>query len=525
MMKKVVSVVLCLVLMLGVIAGCGNNDSGTTSDGRTVIKLMGPFSGENSDIGRETLKKLEDKFNVKIEISAPPGDNFTESVQLSINDSKSRPDAILFNDTNESIIRSAVEQGTFVEITDLVKNAENLQKYTLPSSWAAMDYKQDGKIYGVVRSTTIRADGFMIRKDWLDKLGITGVEEAKPITMEKFKEILEKFSNGDPNGNGQKVYGLTMWASGSDGLIPLYKPANYIDTLSGYFNMLGWQKAKDGEGYAYMDPKFSKVDPAFKDFMSFLREAVQDKWIDPEWPSINEKKATDNFNAGKYGVRWAFPGHVAGVQTQLEKIDPNAELIWVSGIANPNYDNRAVGTTYSTGAWGGWYILNKDKAAKIVEILDYMLSDEFYYDQLVYGGEGTGFTVDANGDKQPTELYLDTTPGKGGMGYNTAFMRRAADAAVFINLKQDPAERKQIEGWIDIAVDNLVLSLDNGYVPQVSLEQKFQEYQAKMNASIADIVLGKAEVSAYDDALAKWYDNMGKEYVEEMNAYIEKNAK
>ena len=154
-----------------------------------------------------------------------------------------------------------------------------------------------------------------------------------------------------------------------------------------------------------------------------------------------------------------------------------------------------------------------------------MLSDEFYYDQLVYGGEGTGFTVDANGDKQPTELYLDTTPGKGGMGYNTSFMRRAADAAVFISLKQDPAERKQIEGWIDIAVDNLVLSLDNGYVPNVSLETKFQEYQAKMNASISDIVLGKAEVSAYDDALAKWYDNMGKEYVEEMNAYIEKNAK
>lgn len=522
MLKKVISVVLCLVLVLGVIAGCGN-DSDTTSDGRMTIKLMGPFSGDNSDIGRETIKKIEDKFNVSIEISAPSSANYTESAQLAINDSRNRPDAMLFNDTNESIIRSAVEQGTFVNITDLVKNAPNLQKYTLPNSWAAMDYKGDGSIYGIVRSTTIRADGFMIRKDWLDDMGITGVEEAQPITMEKFQEILEKFSNGDPNGNGQKVYGLTMWADNNAGLIPLFKPANCIDTLSGYFNLLGWQQAKDGEGYAYMDPKLSKVDPSFKEFLTFLQDAVSNQWIDPEWPSLNEKKAGDNFSAGKYGIKYAFPGHVSSSLETLKKVDPDAELIWVSGIANPDYDNRAVGTTYSTGAWGGWYILNEEKASKIVEIFDYMLSDEFYYDQLVYGGEGSGYTVDENGDRQPTDLYLSSEPGKGGMGYNTALMRRAADAAVFISLKLDPAEREKVQGWIDIAVDNLVLSLDNGYVPNVSLEQKFQDYQTRMNSYISDIVLGKSEVSTYDDALAQWYDNMGTEYVEEMNAYIEKS--
>ena len=68
-------------------------------------------------------------------------------------------------------------------------------------------------------------------------------------------------------------------------------------------------------------------------------------------------------------------------------------------------------------------------------------------------------------------------------------------------------------------------SLDNGFNPAIASDEKFSLAQEELRQAVSNICAGKAEVSSYDAALAKWYKAGGKTYVEQMNKYIAENQK
>ena len=56
----------------------------------------------------------------------------------------------------------------------------------------------DGICYGLAQSGSIdRNEGILIRKDWLDKLGL-----SVPVTLDDYYEVMKAFTFNDPDGNG-----------------------------------------------------------------------------------------------------------------------------------------------------------------------------------------------------------------------------------------------------------------------------------------------------------------------------------
>ena len=63
----------------------------------------------------------------------------------------------------------------------------------------------NGVCYGLDQpGTIVRNEGILIRKDWLDKLGL-----KVPKTTDEFFEVMKAFTFKDPDGNGKNdTYGL-----------------------------------------------------------------------------------------------------------------------------------------------------------------------------------------------------------------------------------------------------------------------------------------------------------------------------
>ncbi len=538
--KRICSMSTAVVVAISLLAGCGST-SGNTSDktessvkstetrqsaqaseakGPYTLKMLYTSAGPNSPIGESNFKKIEQETGVKMEVTLAPSANYNEKLQITFA-SGDMPDVVLFNDVNDVNLKANVENGNIIDINPYLQNAPNLMQWTLPESWKAVEYKGDDKKYLIVRSTLVRGDGFEVRKDWLDKLNIK-VEDGKPVTLEQFTDILKRFSQDDPDGNGKNdTYGLHTSVNPDGDFVPLYSSFLNTDILGGAFGLTGWQKTT-GEDYEYMDPKFSKKTDKFKKFLEYLSMVYQNKYADPDWAVMKDSQAHDNFVKGKYGVRARFPGHVKPDLDLIKKVNPEGDLIWISGIINPEA-GKVTGLTYSSGAWGGFAVTRSSKKPdRVIEAFDYMLSDEFYADYSLYGGEGIGFTL-ADGKRIPTEEYKNPDPGHGIAWW--PLIRRAKDVNVFLSLTLDETFKPRVEGWLKTAVDNAVISLDMGYVPKAALDPKFIDYKKRMSETIANIILGQAPSGAYDEAIAGWYENGGEAYVKEMNDYIKANNK
>src|SRR5690606_33664828 len=65
-------------------------------------------------------------------------------------------------------------------------------------------FKVDGKIYGIPSWAPTEGSSFIIRKDWLDNLGL-----KVPTSYEELKKVAIAFTKDDPDKNGkQDTYGL-----------------------------------------------------------------------------------------------------------------------------------------------------------------------------------------------------------------------------------------------------------------------------------------------------------------------------
>ena len=106
------------------------------------------------------------------------------------------PDVIMFQTQDSDSYKNALEGEVIIPLDEYLEKTPNLMKYTYDASWKALKSNTDGKIYGVPRTSVTRADGFWLRKDWLDKIGIS-IPENGEITIDEFTEIMRRFTTED----------------------------------------------------------------------------------------------------------------------------------------------------------------------------------------------------------------------------------------------------------------------------------------------------------------------------------------
>ncbi|MDR1438811.1 MAG: hypothetical protein LBJ10_01995, partial [Clostridiales bacterium] len=305
----------------------------------------------------------------------------------------------------------------------------------------------------------------------------------------------------DPDGNGaDDTFGLGLYTPDGNLEIPT--------ALAFTFGLNGWQEAT-GEDYKYMDPKYSRASGSFKSALEYINTLWNEKLIDPDWPTLNLDAHKQRFEQGITGMRAEFVGYMLEHEANLQNVNPDAKLSYLVGIV-PSAGDKVVGGSYATGVWGHFSVMSgAERPQKIVDVLDYMLSDNFW-DNVKYGIEGVSWQYDADRNK----VAIPDT-GSGGR-----FMRRNEDGSFFVSLNTPFAERPRISNLIDICIGNAVFSKDEGFRPAIASEPAFLDADKELKTAVSKIIVGDLPVSEYDAALDKWYEAGGSAYVEQMNEGI-----
>lgn len=525
--KRIVSLSVLLSMLLS-LSACGNNGSPSGNSGsafgaeessvsgggrpQTVedkelyeFTMMGNLTAEMTDNDRAYIKGLEDTLNLKINVELPPSTSYTESLQMMLV-SGEYPELVLFPSATDTVYVDAVRNGVFLPLDSYLETAENLKAYTYEVSWDGLKVLSDSgdnQIYGVPRTSITRADGFFIRQDWIDNLGLA-FDETKPLTLVQLEEFAEAFTKNDPDGNGvNDTYGISAASDADGNITPLFPWT---------FGLIGWSEY-DGE---YMDLKYSKTHDNYKRALEWNNKMWEAGYIDPDWPTVKRDIQIERFQKGITGIHNEFAGWMTDNEKKGRELNEGFSISYITGIVE-NEGDRVEGGSFSTGFWGLWSIASTaEKPQRIVGMLDYMLSDD-YWDNTKYGMEGYAWNEE-NGVKVATENYSTTAMGR-------AILRRNNDPQFFVALNQSAEERGRVESLIQTCIDQYIFTLDRGYRPAISDDPVFIDYQKNMNVQISKIIVGELPVSEWDAILDGWYKAGGETYIKQMQDNIAKYEK
>lgn len=244
----------------------------------------------------------------------------------------------------------------------------------------------DGELYGLPEPPPLpRREGLVIRKDWLDALGL-----EVPTTLDELTEVARAFTTQDPDGNGQAdTYGLGGFLNGQ-GL------GSRFDFIFGAFGLPGvWNFAAasaDEFGLNVRDPDYPAALAAMKTF-------VDEGLIDPDWPTLTRDDFRARWKQGRYGIMWEDFAALTN-QSNYAPFDenfPDAEWVTVPAPTGPNGD--AYYGVY-TGR-GNIFAVSADaadagKKEAIARLLEWIATDGYYL--LGFGEEGVNYVLDADGN-------------------------------------------------------------------------------------------------------------------------------
>ena len=510
-MKRIAVIAAACIIALCAVQGAvaeGKKDAPAAAGQPEKIKIFANFNPEVLETDTRIFAEAEKALGVKIEFEIPPSASYNERTQIMLAGGD-YPQLVLFNDTNDKIYIDAVNSGAVLPIGKYVAASPNLQKYSYKVSWDAMKVKGDGEIYGMPRTSIARADGFIVRRDWLNKVGLGSIKDGEAVTLDQFTEILRRFSKNDPDGNGKNdTYGFAQ-AAGGDGSLPV------IGQVEWAFDLTGWRQYSD-EAAKYLDPKFSRNKDNYKRAIEYSAALWKEGLFDPDFPVVKREASIQRFKQGITGVIGEFAGWIPQYVDDIKKLDPSVELGYIVGIKNSK--GVVQGGSFGTGTWGVWGVMNSaKKPEKVVALVDWLLGDQGW-EYLKYGVEGVTFKTE-NGVRVPTADYNKWNS----VGWNRRFVRRNDDPDFFIPLNMTEANKVKIKAYIATCIQQASFSMDRGYRPPVANDPRLIDYNKKWLEGISKMVVGADSTAGFGALLDGWYKNGGDEYVKQMNEFIAKS--
>ena len=362
-MKKIVSLLLCLALLLGC---CGGLAAGAPitwlTPGDTAAEVI-----EDDD---RIVAAINEKLGIELTVQYVPEGN-VEKVNVAMA-SGDMPD-IVTGSYGSSATNSWIENGMLVSLNEYAESLPNLASWLETYTWSA----EDGVYYGMPFITQYSAANALIimRQDWLDQLGM-----QYPATLEEMAAVLHAFTYDDPDGDGQdNTYGFTA-----------EKPVGNFNWVFYAYGRQYSDYSLDAEGNVV---PFFETD-CFIPGMTYIKALWDDGVIDPEFLLNDGSKVEEKFYQGKVGsmIR-ALYRHVSRHENNLKAIFPDGELAWGLPPKGPD-GSFGVNAQGRSGMFTAITVASKapDKAAAF---LDFMVSPEGN-DLLHLGIEGIHYTVDGD---------------------------------------------------------------------------------------------------------------------------------
>lgn len=302
-MKRALKTLLCGLLASLLLAGCTQSGGGTSSTGGSgesstsnssatsgdvaydengvspegtfpiveepiTLTVMFPSQTAIPDIAENSFtKEYEELTGIHIEWQEVPSDSLADRVNISLS-SGDMPDIYLSCGVSLSQQQAYGPQGAFVPLNDYIEQyGEVFQKIEENVPGVADTLTMgDGNIYALPYiEKCVHCEGSS--KLWINTKWLDALDMEPPTTVDEFEDMLRRFKEEDPNGNGEADE------------IPLltYEGGWHSNAMSGWLTNPFVYTSPDNN-YVYLDGdeiKLSYMQDGWKEAMSWLNKLYE----------------------------------------------------------------------------------------------------------------------------------------------------------------------------------------------------------------------------------------------------------
>jgi putative aldouronate transport system substrate-binding protein len=457
----------------------------------TEITIMLPLN--ISETPPDTIKKeLEKLTNTKLTYQFFPADTYEEKLNASFATGSLPQVTYLKNQATFMQMKGAIRDGQFWEIGPYLAEFPNLNKL---KPEILNNTKVDGKLYSLYIGRPLARQGIIYRKDWADNLGL-----GAPTTIDELYAMIEKFTNGDPDKNGQNdTLGLT---DRNDLIYGAFK------TLSAYFGTPNNWGEKDGG----LQPEF-----AFDQYvatMDFMKKIRDNKLMNVDFAATSKTDQINLFTSGKAGVYIGSLQDVNSLHKDLVKNVPDAVIEVQNVVTGPNGEQAswAIPGYNNVVLFPKGAIKDEEQLKKVLAFFDKMMTPEVA--NLMYWGiEGTHYNVQDGKAKASDNAELTEREVKGykdsviGEPETNGMLEGFHDLAVRVHAEQLIVESEKV------AVHDPTAPLDSA-----TFTEKGTQLQELIKDATYKYIYGDIDKAGYDKAIEDWKGRGGAQMIEEFSA-------
>lgn len=560
--KKVLAMCLMSAMVLGSLAGCGKEESGTTANvdmedpawqeakttpygkyPETVVYTLGKtatnfdvldgteYEGDD-DVNNAWTRYLREKLNIQNTnlFEANDGDDYEQKVSMAIV-SGEIPDIMVVGDY--ATLKQLYENDLIADLTEVYENCASDKIKEIYDSYDGVCLETatfDGKLMGLPTTEISHGPGILwLRKDWMDKCNL-----EEPKTMEDIYNILKQFLVQDPGGNGEgQTAGLVIDPEIAGNSGGSYMPNN-IFTLYGAYPK---QWIDDGSGNAV----YGSVQPEMKEALEQLSKMYSEGLIDKQFVTRTGDDRKGLLNSGKSG---AFFGNWWGAWEVADSMSLNKEAEWVPYICPVGSDGKV--TMFSGNPNSSYVVVRKEfehpelvmKIASMqFDYSRYQEKDEEAYKELTdYGELNAGGSILAtnidyyDGFPRSSKLVVDALES----GDISQLNRN--DLTTYLNSKKyleslENGEESTSSGWASynsMLCASLVAETEVNRVMPVffgstqSMALKWPTLEKMEQEMLLKIITGEKPVDYFDEFVETWNKTGGEQITEEVNQAIKK---
>lgn len=483
------------------LAACGGGGGSADADAEiTTLKIMAPLLSDTApDPEGQLQTAIEEFIGMPLEITWVPNSSYSDRVTVTMA-SDNIPHVMVHTGKSAELAQTA-EAGGYWDLTDILPEYPNL---TPENEDVAHGASINGRTYGIFRLRDAMRASVILRKDWLDNLGL-----AEPETTDDLREIARAFTDDDPAGDGSATTGLIIpaWSGyGNNG------PYDLWETWHGTANV--WKEEGGSLSPAFLAPEFIEANRT-------MREMVEAGQVNADFATMDSGTWNEPFFNGQGGIIADVSSRGLQLMGLFKDADPEGygdKVTMVGNLKNPD------GTLWAlpTPGYSGYLTIPKAavpgdaQLATVLTALDKLSSEEGQ--RLLNNGiEGVNYEVD--GDQA---VAIESEEASLIQSDVSAFAQIGTQSNGYLGLPAKPegeaeaALDQKRQDYHEADLEHAVFNPGAAYMSQSYLQNGAILDQIVVDARLK-FLAGQLDEAGLEAELERWTSSGGQQVVDEMN--------